>query len=50
VPRPLPPSESPNMIPTMQRQLQRLETRMKLLEEEHKGGIDITKFYGDTPR
>jgi hypothetical protein len=47
VPRPLPPSESPNLIPTLQRQLQRLETRMKLLEEEAKGGIDITKFYGD---
>lgn len=50
VPRPLPPSESPNLIPALQRQIQRLETRMKLLEEEHKGGIDITKFYGDTPR
>jgi RNAse (barnase) inhibitor barstar len=49
VPRPLPPSESPNLIPTLQRQLQRLETRMKLLEEEQKGGIDITKFYGDLP-
>jgi hypothetical protein len=50
VPRPLPPSESPNMIPTMQRQIQRLETRMKLLEEEQKGGLDITKFYGDMPK
>lgn len=47
VPRPMPPSESPTLIPTLQRQLQRLETRMKLLEEEHRGGIDITKFYGD---
>jgi RNAse (barnase) inhibitor barstar len=36
VPRPLPPSESPNLIPTLQRQIQRLETRLKLLEEEHK--------------
>ncbi|RIK78911.1 MAG: hypothetical protein DCC68_14225 [Planctomycetota bacterium] len=50
VPRPMPPSESPNLIPALQRQLQRLETRMKLLEEEHRGGIDITKFYGETPR
>ncbi|MEX2187058.1 MAG: hypothetical protein WD875_09705 [Pirellulales bacterium] len=48
VPRPMPPSESPNAIPALQRQLQRLETRMKLLEEEHRGGIDITKFYGDS--
>jgi len=22
---------------------------MKLLEEEHRGGIDITKFYGHVP-
>lgn len=50
VPRPMPPSESPNLIPALQRQLQRLETRMKLLEEEQRGGIDITKFYGETPR
>lgn len=49
VPRPLPPSESPNLIPALQRQIQRLETRMKLLEEEHRGGIDITKFYGQVP-
>ncbi len=49
VPRPLTASESPNAIPTLQRQIQRLETRLKLLEEEHRGGIDITKFYGDSP-
>jgi hypothetical protein len=26
--------------------MERLEKRIKLLEEEQKGGIDITKFYG----
>jgi hypothetical protein len=25
--------------------MERLELRVKLLEEEQKGGIDITKFY-----
>jgi hypothetical protein len=26
--------------------VERLETRIKLLEEELRGGIDITRFYG----
>lgn len=32
-------------LPLMIRRMDRLEQRMKLLEEEQKGGIDITKFY-----
>ena len=28
------------------RRMERLETRIKLLEDEQRGGIDITKFYG----
>jgi hypothetical protein len=28
------------------RRMERLETRLKLLEEEQKGGIDLSKFYG----
>ena len=34
------------MIPQMQRRIERLEARMKLMEEEQRQGIDITKFYG----
>ncbi|MFN4904673.1 MAG: hypothetical protein ACK6AO_11945 [Planctomycetota bacterium] len=34
------------MIPQMQRRIERLEARMKLMEDEHRQGIDITKFYG----
>ena len=34
------------MIPQMQRRIERLESRMKLMEEEQRQGIDITKFYG----
>lgn len=45
VPRPEPPDSVPEMIPQLARRIERLETRMKLLEEEQKGGIDITKFY-----
>lgn len=36
----------PSLIPQMQRSIERLESRIKLLEEEQRGGIDITKFYG----
>lgn len=32
-------------IPLMIRRMERLEQRIKLLEDEQKGGIDITKFY-----
>jgi hypothetical protein len=45
VPRPPKPDESPQLIPLLARRVERLEARVKLLEEETKGGIDITKFY-----
>ncbi|HTM54819.1 MAG TPA: hypothetical protein VL175_12375 [Pirellulales bacterium] len=45
VPRPPKPDESPQLIPLLARRVDRLEARVKLLEEETKGGIDITKFY-----
>ncbi len=32
-------------LPIMIRRMERLEQRIKLLEEEQQGGIDITKFY-----
>ncbi|HEY2410973.1 MAG TPA: hypothetical protein VGI40_01945 [Pirellulaceae bacterium] len=46
VPRPKRPDESINLVPLLNMQVQRLEARIKLLEEEARGGIDITKFYG----
>jgi hypothetical protein len=45
VPRPKRPDESVNLLPLLMQQVQRLEARVKLLEEEARGGIDITKFY-----
>lgn len=33
------------IVPLLARRMERLEHRMKLLEEEQQGGIDITKFY-----
>ncbi len=49
VPRPKPADETPQLIPQLMRRMERLETRLKLLEEEQKGGIDITKFYVPPP-
>lgn len=45
VPRPEPLEENPDIIPQLSRRIERLESRIKLLEEERRGGIDITKFY-----
>ena len=46
VPRPKPADQTPQVIPQIMRRLERLETRVKLLDEEQRGGIDITQFYG----
>ena len=40
-PRPVPPEESPALLA---RRLERLEMRLKLLEEESRGGIDLSRF------
>jgi hypothetical protein len=46
VPRPVPSDKTTEIIPQLMRRVERLETRIKLLEEEQKeAGIDITKFY-----
>jgi hypothetical protein len=34
------------LIPQLQRRMERLEARLKFMEEEQRQGIDITKFYG----
>lgn len=46
VPRARPAEESSRQLPAILLRLNRLEHRLKLLEEEGRGGIDITKFYG----
>jgi hypothetical protein len=46
VPRPKRPDESVNLLPLLNLRVERLEMRLKLLEEEGKSGsIDLTKFY-----
>jgi hypothetical protein len=49
VPRPKPSDQSAELIPQLMRRMERLEARIKLLEDEQKEGIDITKFYGAAP-
>jgi hypothetical protein len=49
VPRPKKIDATPNLLPLLQNKIDRLETRLKLLEEDAKGGFDITKFYGPQP-
>lgn len=46
VPRPRPVDENRMLLPMLLRRVERLEMRLKLIEEEQRGGIDITKFYG----
>ncbi|MGI9473037.1 MAG: hypothetical protein ACR2NZ_15965 [Rubripirellula sp.] len=48
VPRPKPADENRDVIPQLMRRVERLETRIKLMEEERRAGIDITKFYKDS--
>jgi hypothetical protein len=45
VPRPVPIDNTADLIPQMLRRMERIEVRLKLLEEEGKGGIDLAKFY-----
>ncbi len=47
VPRPQPADENKDVIPQLMRRMERLESRIKLMEEERRAGIDITKFYAD---
>jgi len=50
VPRPKPRQESADLITQMALRLERLEARLKLIEEEQRQeAIDLTKFYGKSP-
>jgi hypothetical protein len=40
---------TPELLPQLLRRVDRLEARLKLVEEEQRGGIDITKFYNKPP-
>ena len=50
VPRPKRVDETRLVLPNLVRRVERLEMRLRLLEEEGKGGIDLSKFYGKSVR
>lgn len=45
VPRPKPVDDSAHSLTLALRRLEQLETRVKLLEEDQRGGFDLSKFY-----
>jgi hypothetical protein len=47
VPRPRPEDAQTYLLPALQRRVERLETRLKLLEEELREGINLQRFYAD---
>jgi hypothetical protein len=50
VPRPAKAEDAPQLIPQLVRRIEKLEARLKLAEDELKGGIDLTNFYVDPKR
>lgn len=44
VPRPARPDEQKHVLPLLIRRVERLEQRLKLVEEEQRGGIDLSRF------
>lgn len=50
VPRPKAQDDSVEVLPLVLRRLERIEARLKIMEEEQRGGLDITKFYGEQPK
>jgi len=49
VPRPKPSVDTGQTLNTTVRRLDQLETRVKLLEDDQRGGFDLTKFYQRPP-
>ncbi|MBC8352726.1 MAG: hypothetical protein H8E66_12090 [Planctomycetes bacterium] len=50
VPRPKRQDDSIEVLPMVLRRLERIEARLKIVEEEQRGGLDLTKFYGEQPK
>ncbi len=45
VPRAKAPDKEKTQLPQLARRLEQLETRLKIVEEEQRGGLDLTQFY-----
>jgi hypothetical protein len=40
-----PADQEKTLLPQLARRLEQMESRLKILEEEQRGGLDLTKFY-----
>jgi hypothetical protein len=49
VPRVKPGDKEQALLPQLARRLEQLESRLKLVEEEQRGGVDLTQFYERPP-
>jgi hypothetical protein len=49
VPRVKPADKEQALLPQLARRIEQLEMRLKILEEEQRGGLDLTKFYEPPP-
>jgi hypothetical protein len=49
VPRVKPADQEQALLPQLARRMEQLETRIKIMEEEQRGGLDLTKFYERPP-
>lgn len=49
VPQSEKPEENQDLLPQLARRLERMEKRLRLVEEEQRGGIDLTQFYEPPP-
>jgi hypothetical protein len=49
VPRQKPADRQRDLLPQLARRLEQLESRLKILEEEQRGGFDLTRFYERPP-
>jgi hypothetical protein len=43
------PADKEQLLPQLARRLEQLETRLKILEEEQRGGLDLSQFYERPP-
>ncbi len=49
VPRQKPADKEQALLPQLARRLEQLETRLKIIEEEQRGGLDLSQFYERPP-
>ena len=45
IPRPKPVNRTNDLLPVLAQRIERLERRLRLIEEEQRGGIDLDRFY-----